>query len=123
MHHRHHNHRIKIVPFNQADNDQTIPNTLYSVILESPVSTPLSNQQAFVNIQLLFLVVKTLNKLPCFQSKQTFWEVRECWFCFKYRCQRVYACRHYLFWQTPVSTPFIGCFQNEEDQRLSVVHN
>ena len=32
MHHRHHNHRIKIVPFNQADNDQTIPNTLYSVI-------------------------------------------------------------------------------------------
>jgi len=27
------------------------------VILESPVSTPLSNQQAFVNIQLLYLVV------------------------------------------------------------------
>ena len=56
MHHRHHNHRIKIVPSNQADNDQTIPNTLYSVILESPVSTPLSNQQAFVNIQLLLVV-------------------------------------------------------------------
>ena len=32
MHHRHHNHRIKIVPFNQADNDETIPNTLYCVI-------------------------------------------------------------------------------------------
>ena len=31
-HHAHHNHRIKIVPFNQADNDQTIPNTLYRVI-------------------------------------------------------------------------------------------
>ena len=29
MHHCHHNHRIKIVPFNQADNDQTIPNNLY----------------------------------------------------------------------------------------------
>jgi len=32
MHHRHHNHRIKIVPFNLADNDKTIPNTLYRVI-------------------------------------------------------------------------------------------
>ena len=31
MHHRHHNHRIKTVPFNQADNDETIPNTLYHV--------------------------------------------------------------------------------------------
>ena len=29
MHHCHHNHHIKIVPFNQADNDQTIPNNLY----------------------------------------------------------------------------------------------
>ena len=29
MHHRHHNHRIKIVPFNQADNDQAIPNNVY----------------------------------------------------------------------------------------------
>ena len=28
----HHNHRIQIVPFNQADNDETIPNTLYRVI-------------------------------------------------------------------------------------------
>ena len=26
MHHRHHNHRIKIVPFNQADSNQTIIN-------------------------------------------------------------------------------------------------
>ena len=35
MHHRHHNHhndRIKIVPFNQSDNDQTIPNNLYHFI-------------------------------------------------------------------------------------------
>ena len=35
MHHRiqnHHNHHIKIVPFNKADNDETIPNTLYRVI-------------------------------------------------------------------------------------------
>ena len=31
-HHNHHNHRIKIVPFKQADNDETIPNTLYRVI-------------------------------------------------------------------------------------------
>ena len=30
-HHNHHNHRIKIVPLNQADNDETIPNTLYRV--------------------------------------------------------------------------------------------
>ena len=37
MHHRHHNHhnyRIKIVPFNQADNDKTMSNTLYHVIYE-----------------------------------------------------------------------------------------
>ena len=27
-HHNYHNHRIKIVPFYQADNDQTIPNTI-----------------------------------------------------------------------------------------------
>ena len=32
MHHRYHNHRIKIVPFNQADNYQTIPNNLYRFI-------------------------------------------------------------------------------------------
>ena len=35
MHHRHdnhHTHRIKIVPFNQADNDKTIPNTLKRVL-------------------------------------------------------------------------------------------
>jgi len=32
MYHRHQNHRIKIVSFNQADNDKTIPNTLYGVI-------------------------------------------------------------------------------------------
>ena len=32
MHHRHHSHSIKIVPFNQADNNETIPNTLYRVI-------------------------------------------------------------------------------------------
>ena len=31
MHHRHHNHRIKIVPFNQADSDQTIP-IIYTVL-------------------------------------------------------------------------------------------
>ena len=31
----------------------------------------------------------TLNKLSCFQSKLTFWEVRERLFCLKYRCQRV----------------------------------
>ena len=31
MHHRyhnHHNHHIKTVPLNQADNDETIPNTI-----------------------------------------------------------------------------------------------
>ena len=28
MHHRHHNHRIKIVSFNKADNNETIPNTI-----------------------------------------------------------------------------------------------
>ena len=32
MHHHPHNQRIKIVPFNQADNDETIPNTFYLVI-------------------------------------------------------------------------------------------
>jgi len=35
MHQRHHNHQnhcIKIVPFNQAVDNQTIPNTLYCVI-------------------------------------------------------------------------------------------
>ena len=32
MHYRHHNHHIKIVPFNQADNNQTIPNNLYRFI-------------------------------------------------------------------------------------------
>ena len=31
-HHNHHNHRIEIVPLNQADNDETIPSTLYRVI-------------------------------------------------------------------------------------------
>ena len=34
----------------------------------------------------------TLNKLSCFQSKHTFWKVRERLFCLKYRCQRVYVC-------------------------------
>ena len=34
-----------------------------------------------------------LNKLSCFQSKHTFWEVREHLFCLKYRCQRVYVSR------------------------------
>jgi len=38
-----------------------------------------------------------LNKLYCFQSKHTFWEVREHLFCLKYRCQRVYVCRHHCF--------------------------
>ena len=38
-----------------------------------------------------------LNKLSCFQSKHTFWEVREHLFCLKYRCQRVYVCRHHYF--------------------------
>ena len=38
-----------------------------------------------------------LNKLSCFQSKRTFWEVREHLFCLKYRCQRVYVCRHHYF--------------------------
>ena len=33
----------------------------------------------------------TLNKLSCFQSKHTFWEVRERLFCLKYRCQRVFC--------------------------------
>ena len=32
MHHPHHYHRIKIVPFNQANINETIPNTLYRVI-------------------------------------------------------------------------------------------
>ena len=35
MHYHHHNyqiHRIKIVPFNQADNDHIIPNNLYCFI-------------------------------------------------------------------------------------------
>ena len=36
-----------------------------------------------------------LNKLSCFQSKHTFREVREHLFCLKYRCQRVYVCRHH----------------------------
>ena len=52
-----------------------------------------------------------LNKLSSFKSKHTFSEVREHIFCLKYRCQRVYVCRHFLFWQTPVSTPFIGCWR------------
>ena len=39
-------------------------------------------------------------------TKHTFWELRE-----KYRCQRLYMCRHYLFGQTPVSTPFICCWR------------
>ena len=38
-----------------------------------------------------------LNKMYCFQSKHTFWEVREHLFCLKYRCQRVYVCRHHYF--------------------------
>ena len=38
-----------------------------------------------------------LNKLSCLQSKHTFWEVREHLFCLKYRCQRVYVCRHHSF--------------------------
>ena len=38
-----------------------------------------------------------LNKLSCFQSKNTFWEVREHLFCLKYRCQRVYVCHHHYF--------------------------
>ena len=38
-----------------------------------------------------------LNKLSCFQSKHTFWEVREHHFCLKYHCQRVYVCRHHYF--------------------------
>ena len=38
-----------------------------------------------------------LNKLSCFKSKHTFWEVREHLFCLKYRCQRVYVCRHHYF--------------------------
>ena len=57
--------------------------TIFSSILESPVSTPLSNQQTFVHIELLFLV--------------NLWEVREHLFCLKYRCQRVYVCRHHYF--------------------------
>ena len=78
-----------------------------------------------------------LNKLSCTQSKQTFWEVREHLFCLKYRCVRVPPS---LFWQTPVSTPFIGCWRKrffhcslvftwvyfvlyKNDQRLSAVHN
>mgnify|MGYP007091377607 CR=1 FL=1 len=52
-----------------------------------------------------------LNKLSCFKSNHTFWEVREYRFCLKYRCQRVEVCRHNLFWQTAVSTPFIGCWR------------
>ena len=32
LHHNHQNHHIKIVPFNQADNDQTFPNNLYRFI-------------------------------------------------------------------------------------------
>ena len=36
-----------------------------------------------------------LNELSCFQSKHTFWEVREHLICLKYRCQRVYVCLHY----------------------------
>ena len=31
LYHNHQNYCIKIVPFNQADNDETIPNTLYRV--------------------------------------------------------------------------------------------
>ena len=38
-----------------------------------------------------------LNKLSCFKSKHTFWEVREHLLCLKYRCQRVYVCRHHYF--------------------------
>ena len=40
-----------------------------------------------------------LNKLSCFQSKHTFGEVREHLFCLKYRCQRVYACRHHYVYR------------------------
>ena len=38
-----------------------------------------------------------LNKLSCYQSKHTLWEVREHLFCLKYRFQRVYVCRHHYF--------------------------
>ena len=99
---------------------------MHQYILESPVSTPLSNQQTCVHIELLFLIEnlsytyrwsslkgftsllglkkfprrqkdkKILNKLSCFQSKHTFWEVREHLFCLKYRCQRVYVCRQHV---------------------------
>ena len=41
-----------------------------------------------------FIIV---NKLSCSQSKHTFWEVREHLFCLKYRCRRVYVCRHHYF--------------------------
>jgi len=41
--------------------------------------------------------------------KHIFWEVREHPFCLKYRYQRMLVCHHYLFWQTPVATTFIGC--------------
>ena len=30
-----------------------------------------------------------LNKLSCYQSKHTFWEVKESLFCLKYNCQRM----------------------------------
>ena len=67
-----------------------------SYILESPVSTPLSN---FCTHRITFSSRKViiLDKLSCFQSKHTFWEVREHIFCLKYRCQRVYVCYHYYF--------------------------
>ena len=38
-----------------------------------------------------------LNKLSRFQSRHTFWEVIERHLCLKYRCQRVYVCRHHYF--------------------------
>ena len=51
-----------------------------------------------------------LNKLSCFQSKHTFWEVREHLFLFKISLSTSVRAPLSLFWQTPVSTPFIGCW-------------
>ena len=69
MHYRHHNHHIKIVPFNQADNDQTIPNNLYCFIhVHLPVWMNLVHlglMKDFFVIWTCFLGIKRMCLIVC----------------------------------------------------------
>ena len=69
-------------------------------ILKSPVSTPLSNQQTLIILctsNYFFSSRKfiILNKLSCFQSKHTFWEVRTS-FLFKILLSTSVRVHHYF---------------------------